>query len=80
MGVHTMNTFPSLETLPDCHLLSEPQAAAVLGLAPNTLAVWRSTGRYNLRYVKAGRLVRYQAADLKEFIQRRTVSHTGGAA
>ena len=80
MGVYTMNTFPPLETFPDSHLLSDKQAAAVLGLAPNTLAVWRSTGRYNLRYVKAGRLVRYQAADLREFIQRRTASHTGGAA
>ena len=80
MGVHFMNKFPALENFPDSHLLSDKQAAAVLGLAPNTLAVWRCTGRYNLPYVKAGRLVRYQAADLREFIQRRTASHTGGAA
>ena len=41
---------------------------------PNTLAVWRSTGRYNLPFVKIGRLVKYREADLVAFIDRRTFS------
>lgn len=55
-------------------LLTADEVAEILGVTPHTLAVWRSTGRYALRYVKSGRLVRYRAADLDNFIQRRTKS------
>jgi excisionase family DNA binding protein len=57
-------------------LLNEEDAARVLGVRRPTLATWRSTHRYDLPYVKAGRLVRYRAEDLAAFIQRRLV---GGA-
>jgi hypothetical protein len=57
--------------------LDDKQAAAVLGLKAGTLSVWRSTGRYNLPYIKAGRLVRYRVSDLAEFMARRTAGHTG---
>lgn len=70
----------SLETLHDSQLLNESQAAQVLGIAPNTLAVWRCTGRYNLPYIKIGRLVRYRAGDLKRFINGRVHAHTGAAS
>ncbi|MCY1419140.1 hypothetical protein D9M71_347230 [compost metagenome] len=56
--------------------LDETQAAIVLGLKTNTLAVWRSTGRYKLPFIKIGRLVRYRVSDLAEFIARRTTEQT----
>lgn len=67
----------TLETLSDTQLLSETQAAQILGIAPGTLAVWRSTGRYSLPYIKCGRLVRYSAGDVRAFIAKRTRQHTG---
>jgi len=60
--------------------LDDKQAAAALGLKASTLSVWRSTGRYNLPYIKVGRLVRYRVSDLAEFMARRTACHTGEAA
>ena len=51
-------------------LLSRKQAAAYLGLSEQTLAIWKCTGRYNLPYVKLGRLVKYRKADLDAFIER----------
>ena len=53
-------------------LLTPEQAADILCVSPHTLAVWRSTGRYNLQYIKAGRLVRYKQEDLIAFIEKRT--------
>ena len=51
-------------------LLTEPQAAAYLGLKnPKTLAVWRSKKKYPLTYVKYGRTVRYRRKDLEAFIE-----------
>jgi hypothetical protein len=61
--------------LPD--LMTEAEAAVVLDCVPGTLSVWRSTGRYDLPYVKIGRSVRYKREDVLEFIRRRTVLHTG---
>ncbi|MFO1379363.1 MAG: helix-turn-helix domain-containing protein [Chitinivorax sp.] len=55
-------------------LLTPEEAAIFLCTSPNTLAVWRSTGRYNLPFVKIGRLVKYREADLVAFIDRRTFS------
>jgi excisionase family DNA binding protein len=52
-------------------LLSPRQVADLLGVTPHTLAVWRCEGRYDLPYVKSGRLVRYRAADIEAFIERR---------
>ena len=57
--------------------IDDQQAAEVLDVKPNTLAVWRSTGRYNLPYLKVGRLVKYRISDLAEFLARRSSSHTG---
>lgn len=38
-------------------LLSRREAAAYLGIAENTLAIWKCSGRYGLPFVKMGRLV-----------------------
>jgi len=49
------------------------QAAQILGVSKDTLAVWRCTKRYPLPYLKMGRKVFYCAADLVNFIKLRTV-------
>jgi excisionase family DNA binding protein len=61
-------------------LLSESEAAVYLGLKPGTLSVWRSTKRYDLSYVKVGRLVRYRKVDLDRWLQARTVASFEGAS
>ena len=66
-----------LESLPPDTLLNTEQAAKALGLKPSTLAVWRCTGRYGLRYIKCGRLPRYRAADLLTWLNDRSRLHSG---
>jgi len=60
-------------------LLDEQAAAALLTVAPGTLGVWRSTGRYNLPFLKVGRAVRYRRADLIAWLETRT-RETGATA
>ena len=67
---------PILGSLPDSSLLDSQQTADYLGLSVDTLSVWRSTGRYNLPFIKVGRLVRYRAGDLKAFLKSRAFTHT----
>ncbi len=59
-------------------LLSRKEAAAYLGVKEVTLAIWKSTQRYNIPTVKVGRLVKYRFSDLLEFVERRTVSGEKG--
>lgn len=73
MNIETL----SLETLDASSLLDDIQTAQALKVQPNTLAVWRSTGRYDLPFVKCGRLVRYRVGDVRAFIEKRTRKHTG---
>ncbi len=51
--------------------INEQQAAQALEVKPATLCNWRCTGRYNLPFVKTGRLVRYRTTDLAEWIAKR---------
>ncbi len=60
-------------------LVDEKAAAQDLDVAPGTLAVWRSTGRYNLPFIKIGRNVRYRRADLVAWLEKRT-RETGATA
>ena len=57
-------------------LLPNREAAAYLGVAPNTLDVWRCAKRYAIPYVKVGRKVMYRVAELDAWLESRTV---GGA-
>ena len=52
-------------------LLSREEAAVYLGVSIQTLAIWKSTGRYSIPVVKIGRLARYRKLDLDAFISRR---------
>lgn len=54
-------------------LLNEDEAAQILTVEPQTLAVWRSTGRYNLPFIRMGRLIRYRRADLEAWLESRVV-------
>ena len=54
-------------------LLTPPEAAEYIGVTENTLSVWRCIGRYNIQYVKVGRLVKYRKSALDAFLDRRTI-------
>lgn len=57
----------------EIRLLLPAEAAAMLGLVPETLENWRVTNRYPLRYIKIGSRVRYSRADVQDFIRSRRV-------
>ena len=52
-------------------LLTPKTVSHILGITVGTLAVWRATNRYDLPYVKSGRLVRYREEDVEAFISSR---------
>jgi predicted DNA-binding transcriptional regulator AlpA len=59
-------------------LLTEKEAALVLGVSVYTLQKWRLR-RVGPRYVKLGRAIRYRMSDLLDFISGNTIgpSHRG---
>ncbi|MEZ0540418.1 helix-turn-helix domain-containing protein [Fibrella arboris] len=54
-------------------LLDRKTAARYLRVSPGTLAVWACTKRYDLKFIKIGRAVRYRKADLDHFIEQRLI-------
>lgn len=58
-------------------VLTPEQAAAYIGIQPSTLAVWRSTGRYKIIFLKIGSRIRYRQSDLDAWLESRT--RTNGA-
>jgi excisionase family DNA binding protein len=54
-------------------LISPRDAANVLKVTEGTLAVWRCNRRYDLPFVRVGRSVKYQRADIERFVEQRTV-------
>jgi excisionase family DNA binding protein len=57
--------------------MTRDEAAAYIGMRAQTLAVWATTGRYSLPFIRVGRAVRYRRADLDQFLESRTVTSTG---
>jgi excisionase family DNA binding protein len=57
--------------------MTPEEVAEYLGISSETLNVWRCTKRYNLPYIKAGRLVRYRVEDVETFVASRL---QGGAS
>lgn len=55
-------------------LLSRDEAAELLGVKVGTLEVWASTRRYDLPFIKIGRLVKYRLSDLQAFVESRLQS------
>lgn len=61
-----------IKTQPE--LLDSSAAAEFLGLAgPGVLAVWRSTKRYDLPYIRVGSKILYDVDDLLAFLESRKV-------
>ena len=57
-------------------LLTPRKTADLLGVTPETLAVWRCTGRYKLPFIKVGRKVLYDRNDVEQFISSRRAVKT----
>lgn len=62
---------------PNHNLMTRADAAAYLDVKPQTLAAWATSRRYDLPFVKVGRLVRYRKQDLDAFIDARSVGISG---
>ena len=61
------------------NLLSPTEAAELLGVKVQTLAVWRCSGRHSLPFIKVGNFVKYRRSDLERWLEKRTFIHTGEA-
>jgi excisionase family DNA binding protein len=51
-------------------LLTREEAAVYLGVAVQTLAIWKCTKRQDLPFVKIGRLCKYRRSELDAFSRR----------
>ena len=58
---------------PKDELLNNDDSAEYLGVTPRTLEVWRCTKRYQIPFIKVGRLVRYRKSALDAFLESRTI-------
>lgn len=54
-------------------VMNDVDAANYLGMSPNTLRKWRTTGRGPV-YICCGRLKKYRLADLCDFIESQKVA------
>jgi excisionase family DNA binding protein len=55
-------------------LFTPKETSEYLGITKDTLSVWRCVGRYNIPYLKVGRLVKYRKSDLDAWLAGRTHS------
>ncbi len=67
MNKHTVET----------QLLSRNAAAKALGIQPQTLACWATSGKYSLPFVKIGSRAMYRVSDLEAFIANNLVIQGG---
>ncbi len=56
------------------NFLNSNQAAELLGIKPETLAIWRYNKRYALTYIKIGSKVFYRREDIESFIIENTIT------
>ncbi len=61
-------------------LLTTQETAALLGVAPDTLTVWRCVKRYRLPFVRVGTRIRYRLEDIQEFLDARSSPGDGSEA
>jgi excisionase family DNA binding protein len=62
-----------MSTATSSDLLNREQAAEYLGVRPQTLSSWACLGRYELPFIKVGRLIRYRKGDLDAWLETRRV-------
>ena len=55
-------------------LLTTEDVADILGVAPQTVANWRQSGRHKLPHLKIDRLVRYDPAAIDHFLAKSEVA------
>ena len=53
-------------------LIDCQETAEILGISKSALEAWRTTGRYQLPFIKVGRNVRYRRSDVLEWLDSRT--------
>ncbi len=58
-------------------IFGNTSAAEYIGVTPRTLEVWRCTKRYQIPFIKVGRLVKYRKSALDAFLDSRTVGAEG---
>ena len=58
-------------------LLTNDEAAAVLGCKPDTLPVWRCRNSPSIPFHRIGKLVRYSRKDLEMFLAKNRVDRSG---
>lgn len=56
-------------------LLDTEDAARYIGVSAHTLEVWRCTKRYDVPYIKVGRLVKYRVYDLINWLNAQTINN-----
>lgn len=66
-------------------LLTPEEAGVIIGgdsdpIDTGSLANWRSTGKYDLKFVKSGANIRYPLLECLAFVQKRLMRNTGEAA
>jgi excisionase family DNA binding protein len=54
--------------------MTPAEVAALLRIEPQTLSVWRCTGRGGLRFVRVGKSIRYGRADVLAFIEKNSAT------
>lgn len=78
--IKEINSMPNTNTLSPLRapqsqgeIFTNTEAAEYIGVSPKTLEVWRCTKRYNIPFIKVGRLVKYRKSALDAFMEARTV-------
>jgi hypothetical protein len=74
-------TLQEISALPADALLRPADVSVWLGIRPQTLAVWRCTGRVGLPFVKLGtRAVRYEKGAVMDYLHAQDRSGAGASA
>ena len=69
-------TMPQITSSSISEMVTPKQVSRSINVTEGTLQVWRSTGRYDLPYIKIGGKVMYRISDINKFIESRKHSHT----
>jgi excisionase family DNA binding protein len=52
-------------------MIPPKETSEILGVAVQTLALWRMTGKHGLPFVKVGRQIRYRVDDIDTWLSER---------